>query len=374
MSLNFDAKITLDVSQFLASVTRAETAIKRLEGKIRNVNGLKVPGGAGSTGKTASTTASMNVNIAPALGQLTRLENRVKEVVGFINNQKPTLNVNTNPIKNRQNPGSGSPSDTTDSTDTSNAHIRAMARERYAYYDVAAAYTAMSAIGVKALKAMTMASAEYERAFANIERTTVFTSIKVGEAASVMKEAFKDLAEQIPMSFKDLAEIGTIGNQLGIAQGKLVNFTKTVAEFSSITGVGVESAALSFGRIGELLSGKGGEADYNKLGSAIAYAGVKAVATEAQILSVTKEIATTAKMAKFGTADVVGLATALSSLGIAPEAARGSVIRTFAGINQAVGQGGDALKKYADIAHMTSSDFAATWKTNGQVAFDALLK
>jgi len=317
VALNFDAKLTLDVTQFLASVKRAENAVDGLRKKLADP--MRMPGATGSPSG----------------------------------------------VQGRQR-ASGA-------EEMANDVVRNSARARYALYDVAAAYQQVEKIATAALKAMIGTAADYERAFVNVARTTEFQSIKIGEAARAMKYSLTELATQIPVSFGKITEIATIGNQLGIAQGKLTSFTKAVAQFSSVTGVGVESAALSFGRIGELLSSAGSEVDYNQLGSAIAYTGVKAVATEAQILSVTKEIATTAKMAKFSTPDVVGLATALSSLGIAPEAARGSIIRTFALINQAVGEGGAKLQGYASVAKMSGEDFSAAWKENGQVAFNSFV-
>jgi TP901 family phage tail tape measure protein len=249
---------------------------------------------------------------------------------------------------------------------------RGLARERYALYDVAAAY-AMVAAGAASTIAVTAGAAiEYERAFANVARTTEFNSIKIGAAADSMKASLRALASEIPVTFAGITQIATIGNQLGIAQGALVGFTETVAKFSATTGVTIESTAMSFGRIGELL-GVAPE-NFEKLGSAIAFAGVNAVATEEQILSVTREIATTAKMANFSEAEIIGLSTALSSLGIAPEAARGSIIRSFAGINAAISEGGTRLEQYAQIAGMSAEAFGSTWQDNGQVAFNAFLE
>lgn len=249
---------------------------------------------------------------------------------------------------------------------------RNLARERYALYDVAAAYTAIATAAGGLTVALAGTAIDFERAFVNVERTTDFVSAKIGAAAESAKNDLKSLASEIPVSFGQITEIATIGNQLGIAQGALTAFTETVAKFSSTTGVSVDSTAMAFGRIGELLGVPAQE--FEKMGSAIAFAGVNAVATEEQILSVTKEIATTAKMAKFSTADIIGLSTALSSLGIAPEAARGSIIRTFAGINGAISEGGDKLEAYARIAGMSAQEFASSWQENGQVAFDSFLQ
>ena len=326
MALNFDAKLTLDVSEFLASIKKAENAVDGLRKKL-----------------------AQPMNMGEASGAPTGVKGRqaaAKEVAKTAKEAADDAERNS-------------------------------ARQRYALYDVAAAYQQVQEISVAALKAMIGTAAEYERSFVNVARTTEFVSVKIGEAAESMRYSLTELATQIPVSFAGITEIATIGNQLGITQGKLVDFTKTVAEFSTITGISIEQTALSFGRIGELLNiedeVKPGEDAYAKLGSAIAFAGVKAVATETQIVSVAKEIATTAKMAKFSTPEVVGLATALSSVGIAPEAARGSIIRTFALINEAVGSGGEKLKAYADVAGVAAEDFAKDWSSNGQKAFDSFL-
>lgn len=337
MSVNFDAKLSLDVSQFLSGVKKAEGALKSLESQIDRINAKSVSG---------------NVSVGPAGASGSSIAQRRAEVAA---EQQMTDSI----VKRQMTQETASQS-----------NVRNAARERYALYDVAAAYAAVSAASIASIRAVVGTSVEYERAFANVVRTTDFTSIKVGEAARVMRFELMQLANEIPVAFGQITEIATIGNQLGIAQADLVNFTETVAKFAATTDVTIENAAMSFGRIGELLD----VSDFNALGSAIAFAGVNAVATETQILAVTKEIATTAKQAKFAAPDVVGLATALGSLGIAPEAARGSIIRSFAAINAAISAGGASLKAYADIAGMSADQFASTWQQSGSIAFDALLK
>lgn len=338
MSLNFDAQINLDVAPFLASIERARGAVKQLNADIDALNKKKItPGGGATPGGTRPGTPGSTV---------------------------PGRRDDANATMAQAN--------------AHDANVRSLARERYALYDVAATYTAVAAISIGAVKKLSDAAIAYERSFADVNRTTNFISIKdqfetVNEAARVMKYSLTQIASEIPVAFSKITEIATIGNQLGIAQGKLEGFSKTVAQFSSLTGMTASATAMGLGRAVELLSDATTKVDFNQFASSIAYAGVNAVATEEQIVSVTKEIATTAKMAKFSAADVVGLATALSSVGVAPEAARGSIIRTFAGINKAVSESGAQLDSYAQIAGMPSEIFAKTWNSNGQEAFDAFL-
>lgn len=394
MSVNFDAKLSLDISQFLSGVKKAEGALKGLEAQIDRINAKSVSGGtqANLAAPAASSIAQRKAEAA-ATAQMEREAAVLAKArsAQAMNNAKVELRAEgmrqkalDARLKDHQTISSLFDQEISleqkRRRDASNAikaqmqaqeqNMRGLARERYALYDVAAAYAAVSAASIGTIAAVVGTAAQYERAFANVVRTTDFTSIKVGEAARIMRFELMQLANEIPVTFGQITEIATIGNQLGIAQADLVNFTETVAKFSATTDVTIENAAMSFGRIGELLN----VSDFNALGSAIAFAGVNAVATETQILAVTKEIATTAKQAKFAAPEVVGLATALGSLGIAPEAARGSIIRSFAAINAAISAGGSRLNAYANIAGMTAEQFASTWQESGSTAFDALLK
>ena len=416
MSVNFDAKLSLDVSQFLSGVKKAESALKGLEAQIDKINaksvaprtqgGMAMPAASAAKDSIAQRRAeaqeedalferrtrqaqnnakvewqaemmrkkSMDDRIKDHNSRSVMVDDSIrmaeKEQKNFSNliRQQMQEREQMNKIHARAN-AMNERFDKARANQEANA-LRGIARERYALYDVAAAYAAVTAASVGTITAVVGTAAEYERAFANVVRTTDFTSIKVGEAARAMRFELMQLANEIPVTFGQITEIATIGNQLGIAQGDLVNFTETVSKFAATTDVTVQNAAMSFGRIGELLN----VSDFNALGSAIAFAGVNAVATETQILAVTKEIATTAKQAKFSASEVVGLATALGSLGIAPEAARGSIIRSFAAINAAISAGGANLQGYASISGMSAEQFASTWQDNGAKAFDALLK
>jgi len=418
VALNFDAQINVDVSKFLASVGQAEAAVTRLQTKLANINAIspRITVGSGASSDMADRRSRSNEAIramaqeeamARAMGQTERnnakvefqaeqmrkkaMDARLKDhetlssaIDRQISQEQRQRTSASNSIKqqmqdreqmNKIHAQANAMNQKFDTAreNAANATIRNSARERYALYDVAAAYAALSYAGLQAFQQLTGAAISYERSFANVIRTTEFTGGAVGAAARVMRYELMQIASEIPLAFGKITDIATIGNQLGIAQGELSSFTQTVAKFSATTGMTADATAMGLGRTIELLSDEKTKVSYEALGSAIAYAGVKAVATEEQILSVTKEISTTAKLAKFAAPDVVGLATALSSVGVAPEAARGSIIRTFAAINKAISENGPQLEAYAKISGMTAGSFAQAWKEDGQVAFDAFL-
>src|SRR5690606_25567618 len=142
-----------------------------------------------------------------------------------------------------------------------------------------------------------------------------------------IRSSLVQLSGQIPLTFQQLSEIATIGNQMGIAGEDVVDFTGTIARFSSVAGISIDETTKAFGGF---LAQTGLAPKYlENLGAAIAKVGIDSNATEAQILSLMREIAAGATGAGFAADQIVGLAGTLASLQIAPERARGSLTTYF---------------------------------------------
>ena len=232
-------------------------------------------------------------------------------------------------------------------------------RLRYALYDVSNSATIFGGAIVAAVGATVKVAADYERAFADVIRTTSDgteeTSLKVNQ----LRDDLVNLSQDIPVSFADLAQIATLAGQLGVAVDVVDEFTESVAKFSATTDVTIDSAATSFGRLDQLVDGVNGQ--FEKLGSAILKVGVNAVATESDIIAISTQIASVANIAGFSAAELVGFSSALASVGTRPELARGTFTRLFTEIQQAVAGGGDQLDSFSRIANQSSDEFAANW-------------
>lgn len=221
---------------------------------------------------------------------------------------------------------------------------------RYANYDLATSMFALSAGITAAGVGVVAAFASQESAFTNVERTA-------DGALGNIRQSLIDLSTQIPLSFNELAGIATLGNQLGISANQLEAFTTTVAQFSAVTGISTEQAALAFGKLGNLLGVQA--QDYDRLASSIALVGRTTAATEQQIISVASEIAPAAAAAGFTADQVIGLSGALASLKVPPERSRSTILQFFETLNTAVAQGGDKLQNFASIVGVTASDLEA---------------
>jgi TP901 family phage tail tape measure protein len=228
-------------------------------------------------------------------------------------------------------------------------------RLRYALYDTSNTLGIFGAsllgVSVGAVKV----AADFERAFADVERVTDFDA----SGLSNLRDQLIDLSKDIPSSFEEISGIATLAGQLNVAENSIANFTETVAKFSATTDVTIEAAATAFGRLDQLVDGVDGQ--FDKLGSSILAVGVNSVATESEIIAIANQIASIANIAGFSAAELIGFSSALASVGTRPELSRGTFTRLFSEINEAVTLGTTNLSRFARLAGQSSEEFIEAW-------------
>lgn len=240
-------------------------------------------------------------------------------------------------------------------------------RVRYALYDVAQALEQVQQATLGVVKAVSDVSRAYETAFTNVQRTVSGNVAQIG----FIGDALRQLATEIPITFAELSKIAQLGGQLGIAASDITGFTKTIAEFSSLSGVSVEESAKSFGSLAQLLDVN--TAEFKNLGSAIAQVGIDSVSTESEILAVANQIGGVGSTAGLSAKFVVGLSGALASLRIPAEQSRGALTKVFQQVNRATAEGGIKLQQFADVMGITSNEAKKLAETNMEGFFLQLL-
>ncbi|AWY05027.1 tape measure protein [Microbacterium phage Hortus1] len=244
---------------------------------------------------------------------------------------------------------------------------------RYALYDVAAGYAAIGAALAGVAIYAGVVGAEFQSSFTNVVRTTNPQIEDFDGYIQNLRNSLVQLSGQIPLTFSELSQIATLGNQLGIAEDSLEGFTSTVARFSSVSGVSIEEVSRAFGGI-RAQTGLA-EQYFENLGAAMSLVSVRSNATEAQIISLTREIASTTSGAGFAIDEVVGLAGALASLQVAPERARGVIDTYFNRLNTAVREGGEGLDSFARVTGLAREEIARLVKSGeGVEVFRSVLQ
>lgn len=209
------------------------------------------------------------------------------------------------------------------------------------------------------------ASADFESAMTGVEKTTNLST----EELNAMSEAIKDMSTEIPVASSELANIMEIAGQLGISKEHLVDFTKTMADLRASTNMTAEDAATAMARFVNIMGT--GQDKFNNLGSSIVALGNNFATTESEIMAMSLNLAGAGKQANLSEADILGIATALSSVGI--EAGKGGTAfsKVITEMTVASATGSEKLNDFADIAGMSADEFQKLFNEDAISAINA---
>ena len=195
--------------------------------------------------------------------------------------------------------------------------------------------TPIVALGTTAVKA----SMDFESSFAYVRKTVNGTE----EDFDKLAKASKRMSTEIATSTDEINAVMATGGQLGIATEHIEEFARVMIDLSNA------STDL--------------DADtFSNIGSTIAMLGNNFATTEAPIAEMAMRIAGAGKQIGLTEAQVLGLATALSSVGIQAQAGGSSISKALIKMEVAATTGGDALKDFARVSGMTEQEFVSAWK------------
>ena len=220
------------------------------------------------------------------------------------------------------------------------------------------------------------AAVDYETAFAGVKKTVDGTPQQFARLSNSIRE----MAREMPSSAVEIANVAEAAGQLGVPIGAIKDFSKTMINLGVSTNLSSEEAASSIAKIGNIMqvSGKDLGTWSGHFGSAVVDLGNHFATTERDIVEMTNRLAAGGKLAGLTTPEILGLATAMSSVGIEAEAGGTAMNQTLTGIGKAVagvGKGASSkLKLIAQTAGMTAEEFSQAWKQKPAEALQAFIK
>ena len=210
----------------------------------------------------------------------------------------------------------------------------------------------------------------FETAWTGVMKT-VDGTVRDGEITGlgkILRQDFRDLAKEIPVTVEELAGIGEIGGQLGVEAGGIIDFTRVIAELGVTTNLSTQEAAVGVARFMNVMGTS--QEETRNVGSAIVDLGNNFATSESEILSFSQRIAASGRISNLTEGDVLGISAAFSSVGLQAQAGGTAVQKVLLAMDEAVANGGDKLDQFAAISGMTSAEFATTWKDNSAQAFN----
>ena len=216
------------------------------------------------------------------------------------------------------------------------------------------------------------AAIDYESAFAGVKKTVDGTP----QQFEKLSASIRNMAKEMPASATEIAAVAEAAGQLGVPIGSIEGFTKTMINLGVSTNLSAEEAATSIAKIGNIMQVSGDDLDSwsAKFGATVVGLGNNFATTESDIVNMANRLAASGKIAGLTTPEILGLSTAMSSVGIEAEAGGTAMTQTLTGISKAVSEGGEQLRIYADTAGVTAEQFAEKWKTKPAEALQDFIR
>ncbi|EUJ23262.1 hypothetical protein MFLO_16120 [Listeria floridensis FSL S10-1187] len=232
---------------------------------------------------------------------------------------------------------------------------------------IAATFGAVSVGLVKGIGASVRAAADFESAWAGVEKT-------VDGSATQMKSLQKELlaiTKNMPQSTKEIFAVAEAAGQLGIKRENIAKFTKTMLDLGVATNMTSDEAATNLARLANITQMP--QKNFDRLGATVVDLGNNFATTEKEIVEMGLRLAGQGKQVGMSEAKILGLATAMSSVGIQAEAGGTAMTMVMKKINNAVDSGGAKLTGFAKLAGMSANEFKIAWKKDAASALDAVV-
>lgn len=241
--------------------------------------------------------------------------------------------------------------------------------QHHADYDrVANSLLGIGAAAAAGLGLAAKASMDWESAWAGVTKTIEGTPAQL----SAVEDGLRGLARELPASHQEIAAVAEAAGALGVQTDSVVDFTRTMVNLGETTNLSADEAATSLARFSNIMGTS--QDDVDRLGAALVGLGNAGASTEQEIMQMGLRLAGVGAQVGLTEGEVLGLANAMSSVGIEAEAGGTAMSMGMRKIQSAVDEGGDKLAGFAEVAGMTSEEFARLWNADAAAGLDAFVQ
>jgi TP901 family phage tail tape measure protein len=245
---------------------------------------------------------------------------------------------------------------------------QALERQHDALDKTGKAFVGFGLATAAVLGASAREAVRWESAWAGVTKTTSGSA----EEMAQLEADLRALALVLPATHEEIAATAEAAGQLGVAREDIAAFTKTAIDLGETTNLSADEAATAIAQMMNVMQSAPDVID--EIGSTLVALGNDGASTEAQILTMAQRLTGAVKLIGGSEADVLGLASAMSNLGIQAELGGGAMSRTILTIFEAVSEGGDKLDAFARFSGTTASEFASAWSDDPVRALDLFIQ
>ena len=225
---------------------------------------------------------------------------------------------------------------------------------------VTAPLVALGTVSVKS-------AVEVDTALTGVRKTLDATE----EQYQKLKDAAIESSKVQPVDAATILNIEALGAQLGFGIDELEEFSRVASGLDVATNMNWEDAATNMAQDFNIMDT--GHESVSNSASTIVALGNNLATTESAVSDMGMRIAAAGKQIDLSEADVLGLAGALTSMGVTAEAGGSAISTIMSNIDKDVAKGGEKLGVWAETAGMSADEFASAWKAGPVDALAAVL-
>jgi TP901 family phage tail tape measure protein len=208
---------------------------------------------------------------------------------------------------------------------------------------------------------------QFESAFAGVAKTVDGTESQIAS----LRSGIIEMANQLPSTREEISAVAAAAGQLGIETPNILGFTRTMIDLGNSTDVAAQDAAMSLAQLANITQMS--QSDFGRLGSSIVALGNNYETTESKIIEMAQRLAGAGAQIGLSEAEILGIATALSSVAMEAEAGGSAMSRVMIAVAQAVATGGEELQRWADVAGLSTEAFSSLFRDDPAQAFNAIV-
>ncbi|WP_243129479.1 phage tail tape measure protein [Clostridium sp. HBUAS56017] len=227
-----------------------------------------------------------------------------------------------------------------------------------------------SLVGVGALATKT--AIDFESAFTGVRKTVNASE----EQFAQLETSIRDMSKSMPESASDIAKVAESAGQLGIKTENIEGFTKSMVMLGDTTNLSSDQAATSLARLANITGMP--QENFQRLGSSIVELGNNMATTESDITEMSLRLAGAGHQVGMSEAQIVGLAGALSSVGIEAEAGGSAFSKVMVSMqlasetgskaNETIAKTGKSLRELQMMADADGKGFKSLAQSMGMTS------
>ncbi|MBE9509130.1 MAG: phage tail tape measure protein [Chloroflexi bacterium] len=209
---------------------------------------------------------------------------------------------------------------------------------------------------------------DFQSAFAGVRKTVEATE----QQFAALSLGIRKMATEIPVAAKAIAAVAETAGQLGIQTKYLLSFTRTMVDLGETTDLAATDGAKALARLANITGMS--QKNFDRLTSSIVLVGNKLVTAESEIVEMGLRLAGVGTLVGLTEAQLIGMAGALSSVGVKAQAGGSSISKFMMQMHDAILSGSEDLENFAAIAGMTVDQFIQQFEIDAGAAIAAFVE